>query len=540
MKKIISIIAMLAFLTACNLDENPASLAEDHLNESPDGAQLYVTGIYSTFWSSYMMKKTYMEWIDMDHDHASAESWVVSGAGMGNVTTHWGYNHADSDLFNAFYLIVNRANMALKNIDSNAYINQQEKEQLKGESLFLRAYAYFHLVRMYGAVPLRLEFLTPRDVERSPVEKVYNQIAADLQDAIALMNIENMDSSRWGLASKTAAKLLLAKVYTNMGSGAVSQSAKIKVDIKGVKETFDTDAVEGCENIDAQACYKKVKELCDEIIADRGKHFDLRPNYLSLWGEPNKRNNEFVWGITGHGDFRTEHLNYYYTPYPYGGRGWAGISLHLYKMYEPQDHRALHGVFHYMKRAIDSPKYDRFPDDAAKYGTAPDGTATRYANFSDLVFPTKWYLGDIANPSASTDVPTYHQQDIPLLRFAEVYLLRAEALNELDQPALALQDVDVIRARAQASLLTGTTTDKVDVRSIILAERAMEFAQEFNRKFDLLRWGLYLKVMNKTVNVPTKYGSTISKIREPRSVLFAVPTTEVNGNKLFGPNNTGW
>ena len=93
MKKIIYIISILAFFSSCNLDENPASLAEEHLNDSPDGAQLYVTGIYNTFWSSYMMKKTYMEWVDMDHDHASAESWVVSGAGMGNVTTHWGYNH---------------------------------------------------------------------------------------------------------------------------------------------------------------------------------------------------------------------------------------------------------------------------------------------------------------------------------------------------------------------------------------------------------------------------------------------------------------
>lgn len=540
MKKIIYIISILAFFSSCNLDENPASLAEEHLNDSPDGAQLYVTGIYNTFWSSYMMKKTYMEWVDMDHDHASAESWVVSGAGMGNVTTHWGYNHTDSDLFNAFFLIVNRANMALKNIDSNIYISQEDKDQLKGESYFLRAYAYFHLVRMYGPVPLRLEFRTPRDVVRSSEEQVYTQIVIDLENAIKLMHIEGMDSSRWGLASKTAAKLLLAKVYANMGSGAVSQSAKMKVDIKGVVETFDTDAVAGCQDIDARTCYTRVKELCDDIIAARGIHFDLRSNYLSLWGEPNKRNNEFIWGITGHNDFRTEHLNYYYTPYPYGGRGWAGISCHLYRMYEEQDHRAVYGVFHYMKRAIDSPQYDRFPNDATKYGTSPDGKPTRYSNFSDLVFPTKWYLGDIANPSASSDVPTYQAQDVPLLRFAEAYLLRAEALNELDQPALALADVDVIRARSNASLLVGTTSDKVDVRSIILAERAMEFAQEFNRKFDLLRWGLYLKVMNKTVNVPTKYGSTISKIREPRSVLYAVPTTEINGNKLFGPNNPGW
>ena len=128
-----------------------------------------------------------------------------------------------------------------------------------------------------------------------------------------------------------------------------------------------------------------------------------------------------------------------------------------------------------------------------------------------------------------------------LIRFIELYLLRAEAYNELDFPDKALADVDVVRARAKADLLSGTTSDKTEIRSLILQERAMEFMQEFNRKFDLLRWGLYLDVMNATQSVRIQgTGLSISKVRQPRSILYAVPLNEINNNRLFGPNNSGY
>ena len=86
-----------------------------------------------------------------------------------------------------------------------------------------------------------------------------------------------------------------------------------------------------------------------------------------------------------------------------------------------------------------------------------------------------------------------------------------------------------------------TYSDKVLLRSSIYQERALEFALEFNRKFDLLRWGLYLKVMNATGSVQTAYRATkISKIREPRCILYTIPLAEVTSNKSFGANNEGW
>lgn len=541
MKRVIFFLSVIFILSACDLTEIPYTAGTENLRDAPDGADQIVASIYNVFWSSYMMKKTYMEWIDMDHDHASAESWVVSGAGQGNVTTHWGYN-GNSDLFNAFYQIVTRANYALENVPSYSETPEEERNQLLGEAYFLRAFAYFHLVRMYGPVPLRLQYITEKDMARSSVKDVFASIVGDLEKADNLMTAWGTSSDKWGHVNKTAVKLLLAKVYATMGSGALSGNVEMKVDIKGTDTIFTTNAVAGYEDFNAQECYTRVEALCNAVIAERGKDFDLRPNFQSIWGGANVRNNEFVWAIVGHNDFKTEHLGYYYSAIPFNGRAWAGITTEFYNLYEETDNRGVYGVFHYMKRSFTSANYERYPNDASRYGTGPDGKATTYSNYSSLVFPTKWYMGDVTNPSSVTVAPgyAYEAQDVIMIRYVDAYLLRAEARNELDKPAEALADLDVVRARAEASLLSGTTSDKTNIRSLVLRERGLEYAQEFNRKFDLLRWGLYLPVMNATGTVREKYNRTISKVREPRSVLYAVPTTEIYTNKLFGPNNTGW
>ncbi len=181
-------IAAVALIASCSLDENPYSITSEQLAETPQGAEQLVTGIYSCMWTSYMMKKTYMEWIDMDHDHAAAESWVMTGAGEGNVTTHWGYN-GSSDLWNVFYMMISRCNKAIETFESSDRMeSEQSIRQLYGESLFLRSWAYFHLVRMYGAVPLRITFIQENDMKRSPVDEVFNQIVSDLSKAISYMS----------------------------------------------------------------------------------------------------------------------------------------------------------------------------------------------------------------------------------------------------------------------------------------------------------------------------------------------------------------
>ena len=96
-----------------------------------------------------------------------------------------------------------------------------------------------------------------------------------------------------------------------MGSSALTckGNTEIIVDIKGVDKKYTCNAVEGAENIDAQQCYQRAKELCDMVIARRGVDL-LVEGYLNLWGGNNRKNKEFVWGATSVSDVDFKHQVY--------------------------------------------------------------------------------------------------------------------------------------------------------------------------------------------------------------------------------------
>ncbi|MBR1400815.1 MAG: RagB/SusD family nutrient uptake outer membrane protein [Prevotella sp.] len=538
---------------SCSLEEKPYSLTAEKLAASEDGAEQLVTGIYAIFWDNWMMEQTYQAWMDYDHDHCAGPGWVLSSAGSGDITGHWAYN-TNNDMWSSMYRMVNRANKAKESLErTDAYQTEPKVRQLYGEVLYLRAFAYFHLVRMYGAVPLRLASETDNDCPRSPVEEVYGAITNDLEESLGYLHfVSEGNVGEWGHADKTAAALLLAKVYCTMGSTATAcGGAEMIVDIKGKDTRFTCDKVDGSENIIAQQCYSRAKELCDMIISRRGVDFDLMPEYLKLWGSNNRRNKEFVWGAAAGGDvdFRTTGLNNYFTPAPYGGSGaWIYMAPNLYQQYDEDDDRAVYGVWHYYLTSYTQKNWVSFPSNSEKYNAAnlPENLKAFKSGFNSsykygVACMTKYYDGDISNPSFfSAKNASQTEQDVILLRFAEAYLLRAEAEVELGDVAAAMSDVDVIRNRAKATTLySGNVTDKVEARSLVLKERGLELAMEYNRKFDLLRWGLYLNVMNETQSIVCGNAQR-STVRTKKNLLYAIPPSEIAENKLIDGNNYGY
>ena len=118
-------------------------------------------------------------------------------------------NVVSEDFYQSMYEVIFRANNILNYIDVADTNNQASYE---AEAKFLRAYAYFHLVRMYGAVPLVTSVIGPTDNEalftRIPEDQIYAQIVVDLQEAVAAL-----DNTHKARASRAAAQGLLAKVY---------------------------------------------------------------------------------------------------------------------------------------------------------------------------------------------------------------------------------------------------------------------------------------------------------------------------------------
>lgn len=554
--KILSLIlavSAITGLTGCSLSEEPYSITAEKLATTEEGAEQLVTGIYATFWDHWCMQQTYMAWMDYDHDHCGGPSWVLSSAGSGDITGHWAYNTVN-DLWTTFYCMINRSNKAREALErSEDYETVPSVRQLYGETLFMRAFAYFHLVRLYGAVPLRLTADSENDCPRSSVKDVYAQITDDLEKSLEYLRYRTDGGvGEWGHADKTAAMILLARVYNTMGSGALTHAGtQVTVDINGEDKTYTCSAVDGYGEVDAAACYRRSKELCDEVISRRGVEYDLMPGFKYIWGTNNARNKEFVWGAASNGadpTYCTSGLNNYFTPAPFGGSGcWIYMSHNCYNLYEENDDRIVDGVFHYyLQNYNKGQKWVSYPSGSERYNeeNLPAELKAFTTEFDSsykkgVACLTKYYLGDITKPSlytAKLDAKT--NQDIILIRFAEAYLLRAEAEVELGSVSDAIADVNVIRQRAGATEYENVT-DKVEARSLVLKERALELAMEFNRKFDLLRWGLYLDVMNDTKSIDCA-GTLRSLVRTKKNLLYAIPTAEVAANKLLGGNNYGY
>jgi hypothetical protein len=139
---------------------------------------------------------------------------------------------------------------------------------------------------------------------------------------------------------------------------------------------------------------------------------------------------------------------------------------------------------------------------------------------------------DVADPSVSKS-----DAHFPMIRFTEMHLIVAEADNEINNAptAQAYTVLNTIRARAKAQTAPANLT-RDEFRSFVIAERAREFVFEGVRRYDLMRWGVYLQVMNK-ISIGQ---NNITKVRNSRNLLLPIPQSELNSNILMPTNNPGW
>src|SRR5690606_18728746 len=180
-------------------------------------------------------------------------------------TGPWNYNFSSADPYNAGYWSnlfdgINRANVVLENVDKNPEIDQEFRDQLRGEILFLRGYYYFQLVQYYGGVPI---FTSPTtsvedvDVPKNTVREVYDQIVADMTAAEPLVaDIATLGFG--GQVSKSAVRGMLARVNLHMageplkdpnGYAEASRWAKMVIDDASAAHSLNPDYTEIFKNL---------------------------------------------------------------------------------------------------------------------------------------------------------------------------------------------------------------------------------------------------------------------------------------------------
>ena len=443
MKKIyISLFALsVVFFTGCaddflDVDQTESISTKDiELFNNDAGASSFVTSIYSKFLDWDM---TSFGWIGLssitsdDADKGSSPGDTGTDKDILDALTYNPTTPSVESVFNANYDGINRCNQALNILPKLTKADANLRNRLMGEAKFLRAFMYFTLVKCYGGVPIVDRLPNPSSTEdrqmlltRKTASEVYAFIETDLIDAIAALPEKSAyPANEKARASKGAAYALLAKVNLY------------------------------------QKNWQKVVDNCNAVTG-----YSLAPDYATMFRLAGENDAESIFEIQGVGSIPARGIQgYSNTQGARGAGGWGwGFntpSQSLVDAYEAGDVRKnatiiFRGTTLYDGRIIpntvENPRYNY---------------KAYSSNFTDA-----W----------ETDA------NIKYLRFAEVLLMKAEALNELGQTSAAIPLLNQIRNRA--GLANTTALSQADVRRAIWKERRVEMAFEHDRFFDVVRTG---------------------------------------------------
>lgn len=400
-----------------------------------EGANNLVTSIYAKFLDWNMSTFAWIGVTSIVSDDADKGSSPSDSGSDKDVLDALNFNPATpsfKELFAANYQGINRCNQALKYLPQLDKSDESLRKRLIGEAKFLRAFMYFTLVRSFGGVPL-VDHVPVTGVEadklmtltRKSKEEIYAFIEQDLKDAItALPDKSSYGATDKGRASIGAAHALLAKVYLYQ---------------------------------------KKWQLAADQANLVTG--YSLTPVFQDIYKVSGENNAESVFEINGTGGTSGRAIQQYsQVQGARGTTGWgwgfATPTQGLYDAYAANDTRRDATIIH-----RDMTLYDN-------YYVGPN-TENKFYNY-------KAYSSNYRD-QASTDV------NIRYLRYAEVLLIKAEAMNELGQTSAAITSLNEVRQRA--GIGNTPAVSQADVRADIWKQRRLELAFEHDRWFDLVRTG---------------------------------------------------
>lgn len=443
MKKIsITVIALsVYFFSGCSndfldVDQTEAISTNDlALFNNDEGAKSFVTSIYNKFldWNMSSFSWNGMSSIASDDaDKGSSPGDTGTDKDLMDALTYSPSSLSVEEVFLANYEGINRCNQAMSIIPQLDQADPALRARLIAEAKFLRAFMYFNLVKCYGGVPIIDHLPNPSSDEdrimqltRKSEAEVYAFIESDLNDAIAVLpNKSAYPLSERGRASIGAAHALLAKVSLY------------------------------------QEKWQQVIDNCNLVSG-----YSLSPNYATMFQLSGENDNESIFEIQGVGSNPAKGIQGYSVSQGArgaGGWGWGfnTPSQSLVNAYEAGDVRKDATIIfagttlydgRFVPNTVENPRYN-------------------YKCYSSA-FTDGW----------ETDA------NVKYLRYAEVLLMKAEALNELNQTAAAIPLLNEVRNRA--GLGNTTAVSQTDVRTAIWRERRVELAFEHDRFFDLVRTG---------------------------------------------------
>ncbi len=460
---------------------------KDYLNPNPES--LYTTKTFYTSQSDFKLaiSAVYAKQQDLYDGQSGMLHFLIARSDDSNaVNTNTYSDGADTftdtsiglcttNVWQSLFVIITRCNSILIRIDKVQFDDVTTRDYIKGEAYAMRAWAYDNLGKFFGGVPLIVdaEYTAAEtySIKRSSQEETFAQAISDYKAAISIL------PAKWGSAdagriTKYAADGALGKLYMFMNQPANAKSY--------LEEVINSGIYTLAANY--EDCFTDAFD--NNVAKDR------------VWEV------QYIGGLSGEGQTFSE------MGMPEGYSGTEGyalrgssaalqVSTDMVSAYEAGDYRQTIATSNQIKGT----------------GAAGYTWCTKFSRHS-------------YQPQSGTD----WANNLPIIRYSDVLLMSAEAINATEGPsAKAVGYIDAVRNRAKLPSLTLVqSASAASLLTVIKKERRSEFMFEGLRWFDLVRWGDFVPVMTNFLNESDEGNGRYSKNVQAFRSLFAVPQGEID------------
>lgn len=548
--KIMGILSLLFVTLSCDdfLTEPPVDkLTLNGFYETPTQADQGIVGLYACLRDISHNEFLYLS------ECRSDNAWVEPRSGGIAACSELSTFRATQELaifdevWNLWYKIIYNSNVLLSEIpDIDFGTNPGLKNQLMGEAYFMRAWAYFELVRLYGNIPLIDAPKTSAEVQgipQSPAREIYDKIIIpDLIQAKGLLplNKDMKDASGASIAAKgradqIAAQALLGRVYmtlTGFPHNDVSAQALAETELKAVIKFSESNnnkywapnSTEWRKQwIPDDAYYNKYSIFA--IQHRGGGTGNKAPFYFSPIFPPSYTK----YKIFGNLIYLEKSLMYEFDrTYTKSGESRMDARGH--------GHSLLAG---YEAEGTSWPAYTQITGKL----TLPDGSQT------DVLTTSMFYkfmpslrkvaeLGMSTNPEATMTGSNDWPVNLPVIRYEDILLMYAEILVSKGEITGAMDIVNDIRERAGCD--PETATSAAEALAFVKRERRIELMGEGVRWFDLVRWNEWKSAITNMFDSYNNPDGTDKNDLKDGRYLYPIPLNQLNAKPGLYKQNEGY
>jgi len=477
-----SVISVLFFQTACEkaLEVTPpGELAPGNVLTTENGIRAVLFSSYSFMQnptpSRYLINNSEVT-TDIGFNSGGTEFLTLTQ--LINFTWDATLGTLQADVWAPNYRSIRDANIVLENI-ANVKTSDANKSRYTAEARVLRAFAYDLLYKWFGPVPLRTTSASEPILARATDEEMRNFIESELLASVGDLPDPGKEEA-FGRVNKGVALSILAKYYLNTKQ------------------------------------WQKAADACQQVM--NFNYYQLFPQYQNMFRVENEGNKEMILVQPCRNEVN---FGNWYTAgaLPPNFKSTTQIPEYVWTS------TMANFATQYRMRTAFTNTFDVSNDKRAillirSYVNTSGATVNLLATADNVRSLKYWDNATVGNHSGN---------DVPVLRYADILLTRAEALNEISGPTQqALDLINQVRTRAGiANLTLADATSKEVLRDLILRERGWEFYSEGKRREDLLRH-------DKFISLAKARGITVAADKHK---LFPIPQTEIDANTACKQND---